>query len=174
MSFVSVVTYDIHCASVMRHCLLCSQALAYHLSASQVLNAGCSLQMHLQAGKVLDTALRPSAPLSSPGPSCPAPCNICTAWLRSCAEQLLALIKGPWVHAGTSAADRDAGTVPSSAGGDLPGPPDGGYPLPPPPAGGRGSGKETREERAERQRRDEIREDRCVPPPLPLQRLLMR
>ncbi|KAK9813503.1 hypothetical protein WJX73_002946 [Symbiochloris irregularis] len=61
---------------------------------------------------------------------------------------------------GTSAADRDAGTVPSHAGVDLPGPPDEGYPLPPPPAGGRGASKESREERAERSRRDEIREDR--------------
>ena len=71
--------------------------------------------------------------------------------------------------AGASAADRDSGAVPARAGGDLPGPPDGGYPPPPPgpPGGGRGGPRESREERAERMRRDEIREDRCAIQKLP-------
>lgn len=64
------------------------------------------------------------------------------------------------MHAGVSAADRDSGAVPARANGDadLPGPPDGGYPPPPPRAGG--NARETKEERLERMRRDEIREDR--------------
>lgn len=129
-------------------CLLLFAWFAVSLNISSICQGIEAFGLHIP--------LRPMPNAQCPMPNIMGTCS--PAWHRG-------VMRG---CAGVSAADRDSGAVPSSrgVGDELPGPPDGAYSPPPsgypPPPGGSRAGHESRDDRSDRQRRDEIREDRCA------------